>query len=181
MWLKKIQEHLRKTFVHAPTSARFFLFAGLILFSVLSKIQDEMTPPVVLPALAVMPTPQSEHAFSAMVSRVYETCTSLPKPERFEFISRTAPTETEQFVSIAYTYRSPRAASEIYPMIIVWFANNGWTDNKPVYERDKKAVYERLEFSKDNQTVRLTPPYSSGEDDFFMVSCIEWKGVSADD
>lgn len=158
---------MKKTFAHVSPTAKFFLFAGMFMFFIISKIHKEMSPPVVRPALAVVPKTVTNEPMSDGARRVDALCASLPKPEKFELHSKTAPTETENFVSIAYTFRSSRPTSEIYPMFILWFAKNGWTDDKP--------ADERLEFSRDAQTVRLAPFDMKKEGDFYTLNCTEWK------
>lgn len=167
MWYKDFTGQTQKSTNRGSTV--FLIILGLLFggSAIIRQFSKEKQPPPP-PLAAALPLPKSES-----VRRVDETCASLPKPEQFEFVSKTAPTETDRFVSIAYTFRSSRAASEIYPSFIVWFTQNGWTDNKP--------VYERLEFSKGNQTVWLAPYHIKEQGDFFTVSCTEWKGVSADD
>ena len=142
------------------------LFGGTVIVREFRSVNK--LPPTALSRDGLVYTPSLAKAERA--SRVDETCASLPKPEKFEFVSKTAPTETDRFVSIAYTYRSSRAASEIYPSFILWFTQNGWTDNK--------TIYERLEYSKGMQTVWLAPYHMKEDGDFFTVSCTEWKEVS---
>lgn len=137
------------------------VFGGSAIFREVSRVKPATSEPQ--PGVVASPVPtRSESAY-----RVDLLCASLPTPEQFKFIAKSAPTETAQLTSIAYTFRSSRAAEEIYPSFIVWFTQNGWTDNKP--------AYERLEFSKDNQTVWLSPYHIKEDGDFYTVSCTEWK------
>ena len=99
--------------------------------------------------------------------RIDAVCDSLPEPENFHFVSKTASTDPTRAVSMVYTYRSPRAKEEIFPVFIIWFGANGWTDNK--------SPYERLEFSKDNKTVWVAPYSTKKDGDLYTVVCTEWK------
>ena len=157
------------SFEHIDGSALIMILIGVILTSFLRNCIS--TQPPIAPSVALPPdTPIVKYTrgmSEAAVNRVELLCASLPTPERFEFASKTAPSETEEFVSVGYTFRSSRATSEIYPTFILWFTQNGWTSNSP--------VSKPLEFSKENQTVWLAPFHMKKEGDFYIVKCTEWK------
>jgi hypothetical protein len=96
-------------------------------------------------------SPQIHHTFGtddAQLQRVHWLCASLPKPEKFELISRY---ENAGFTSSAssdsstviYRYKSERAENEIMPAFVIWFNENGWRriTNTATYEKGKQSVY----------------------------------------
>lgn len=103
---------------------------------------------------------------SARQQRVDEFCSQLPKPEKFDFVGKSFPAEDFRSASVSYFFRSSRPQEEIFPIFIMWFGENGWTNNK-----DKNKP---LEFTKNNQTILISPLSQSGSGDYFIV-CTEWK------
>jgi len=89
--------------------------------------------------------PQTNHTIQTdetQLRRVDELCTSLPKPEKFEFIART---ESASFNSstVTYAYRSTRGAEEIMPAFLLWFNENGWNSipNTSTFEKANQTIY----------------------------------------
>lgn len=110
---------------------------------------------------------------SGRKQRVDKLCGSVPTPEGFQFFEKNALTETPPYVSIGYSFRSLRPKEEVYPIFIVWFAENGWTDNKP--------TYDALEFGKGNQSISISrhvtvtsSPDAATENTFYKIDCLEW-------
>ncbi len=89
--------------------------------------------------------PMTNHTIqidNTQLRRVHELCASLPRPEKFEFISRNE-SEILNSQTVTYSYRSPRSTEEIMPAFLVWFDENGWyrITNTSTYEKGKQNVY----------------------------------------
>ena len=118
------------------------------------------------------PQEQPSHAFDLNYEvekqRLNETCESLPKPEGFWLTQKYGPVAYSRHVSVNFTYRSGRSKEEVYPIFILWFAENGWTDKKPEYDG-----YDSLDFSKGNQTISVSRDWWT-EGAVYKIYCIEW-------
>lgn len=86
------------------------------------------------------------------IRRVNELCQSLPKPEKFEFISvfekirlKSDGLENGGFDSstVIYRYESVRGAAEIMPTFLVWFSENGWhrIPDTSTFEKGNQKIF----------------------------------------
>jgi len=78
----------------------------------------------------------------AQLRRVHELCASLPRPEKFEFISSYEKGDFDSS-TVIYRYNSERGADETMPAFIIWFDENGWyrITNTTTYKKGKQSVY----------------------------------------
>lgn len=129
----------------------YWFFA--LFFSQLFQFREATTPGFL--------TPAQERKY-----RVHGLCNSLPEPEDFKFVVKSLTTDTDNFSSTGFIYRSSRSKEEIYPTFLVWFNTNGWTTTRP--------SEASIKFIKDNQIVEIAP-FAAKPFDYFMVTCTEGK------
>jgi hypothetical protein len=67
------------------------------------------------------------HSFR--VQRVDALCSSVPKPEKFNFVSKKFAAAENDAVSVVYNYETNRDAAEILTFFTVWFSSRGWKNN----------------------------------------------------
>ena len=102
---------------------------------------------------------------SERMNRVDELCSQLPKPEEFYFVGKKFPDKNFRPVLVTYFFKTKRSEQEILPSFIVWLSANGWADNK-----DKNKV---LEFSKNDQTISISPVYYPEAN--YSIECTDWS------
>ncbi len=99
--------------------------------------------------------------------RVEKLCASLPTPENFKLISKDKPNQYYRRVAVDYKFFSYyRTIEEIIPTFVMWFDENGWTQN--IFDTENGEI--RLEFKKNNQTIILkSPRYVTA----YTITCAE--------
>ena len=107
--------------------------------------------------------------------RIEAVCESLPKPEGFQLIEKTAPSQPDDYRLVSYSFSSSRSKEEIYPTFVVWFNSNGW--------HGSKDNSEALMFTKFNEPVSSVQAISISfkqktEGSVYEINCSE-AGIKA--
>lgn len=140
--------------------AAFLLLVGYWAFALLA-IPDP-TPYVPPPEKTYL---AGTYPYYQIQQRVGDLCASLPLPEDFHLVEKSAPIAYSRHVSNGSVFRSRRTTDEIYPTFIIWFNDNGW--------QEKENPNEGLEFVKQNQTIEISLTRTT-EGVFHGVKCTEW-------
>jgi len=100
-------------------------------------------------------------ADEARRKRVEELCSSLPRPEKFQFSDKEIKIESEDLALVRYTFKSARDWDEIMPTFLVWLNANDW----------KSLPDNQTTFTKGNQTIAFSKVL--GDSVNFEIFCSE--------
>lgn len=80
---------------------------------------------------------------SPLVQKADALCSSISKPEKFQFFSKTVFASKENSATVIYNYTTERDFGEIMPPLTVWLDANGFTpeqNNKLTYKNGSQTV-----------------------------------------
>jgi len=127
--------------------AAFLLYLGYWSFALLlaptTKTVEEISA-----VESRIPNPSDEVTVRSWVDekrrkRVEETCETLPKPEKFNYLRKEILVENDDLTLITYLFESKRSKDEIMPSFIVWLTANGWktfSDSKTIFVKDNQTI-----------------------------------------